>query len=55
MRSFILVIDDCELKDMGYSGSIYTWCNRRGSNNNISERLDRFLANIEWKNLFNSV
>ncbi|XP_041009488.1 uncharacterized protein LOC121253551 [Juglans microcarpa x Juglans regia] len=49
---FRLVLDDCALSDMGYHCSKYTWCNGRVSQNRISERIDRFLANDSWSNMF---
>ncbi|KAF5444973.1 hypothetical protein F2P56_034064 [Juglans regia] len=37
-----------ELLDMGFRGSKFTWCNRRGGSQCVSERLDRALANVSW-------
>uniref|UniRef100_A0A803LZT1 Endonuclease/exonuclease/phosphatase domain-containing protein n=1 Tax=Chenopodium quinoa TaxID=63459 RepID=A0A803LZT1_CHEQI len=45
-------IDHCQLEDMGYIGHNFTWSNNRGGGENIQERLDRFLANCEWRERF---
>lgn len=37
---------------MGYDGPAYTWTNRRMAKWHIRERLDRSLANVEWRMLF---
>ncbi|XP_070020722.1 uncharacterized protein [Nicotiana sylvestris] len=43
---------DCELNDLGYIGSTYTWCNLRTPSERICQRLDRTLANQEWLSKF---
>ena len=40
------------MEDMGFSGPIFTWSNKREGNSMILERLDRGLCNRGWKNLF---
>ncbi|KAK4833356.1 hypothetical protein QYF36_003358 [Acer negundo] len=52
MVNFILVINDCNLIDLSFSRPKLTWNNKRDGVNNIQERLDRFLANKDWMNLF---
>lgn len=53
MSDFLTLLDDCEVYCMGFSGTYkFTWCNRRGSHHSISERLDRFVANLEWNALY---
>uniref|UniRef100_A0A803KXJ5 Endonuclease/exonuclease/phosphatase domain-containing protein n=1 Tax=Chenopodium quinoa TaxID=63459 RepID=A0A803KXJ5_CHEQI len=47
-------VDLCELEDMGFVGHNYTWTNNRGGDKNVQERIDRFLANKEWKELFSA-
>ncbi|XP_045797508.1 uncharacterized protein LOC123891638 [Trifolium pratense] len=42
----------CDLQDLGYKGDIFTWTNKQQSQHLIKARLDRFLANSAWKNLF---
>uniref|UniRef100_A0A803L0Q7 Zinc knuckle CX2CX4HX4C domain-containing protein n=1 Tax=Chenopodium quinoa TaxID=63459 RepID=A0A803L0Q7_CHEQI len=45
-------IDVGELEDLGYLGHAFTWTNNRGGDKNVQERLDRFLVNKEWRELF---
>ncbi|KAF5452034.1 hypothetical protein F2P56_027074 [Juglans regia] len=52
MEHFTSVLNDCELKDLGFARSFYTWCNRREDNDRICGRLDRFLANAKWVDFF---
>lgn len=40
------------LIDLGFMGNKYTWCNGRHGQGFIQERLDRGLANGEWRCLF---
>ncbi|XP_019244264.1 PREDICTED: uncharacterized protein LOC109224131 [Nicotiana attenuata] len=42
----------CQLVDLAYTGSKYTWTNKRHYGSNILERLDRILANYDWITLF---
>ena len=41
-------LDYCHLKDLGFNGFPYTWCNRRPRAQNTWIRLDRGVATIEW-------
>nr|XP_023923653.1 uncharacterized protein LOC112035046 [Quercus suber] len=41
-----------ELKDLGYKGYQYTWNNKRPGEANTRERLDRAVANGEWREKF---
>lgn len=41
MEGFKKMINECNLMDMGYSGSEYTWEHSRGTANWVQERLDR--------------
>ncbi|XP_042983363.1 uncharacterized protein LOC122312776 [Carya illinoinensis] len=52
MREFREVLSDCRLRDLGYVGSRFTWSNRRGEEDLVKERLDRFLANSLWCDMF---
>lgn len=45
-------MDDCGLMDLGFSGSIYTWINRRPSSAAIQERLYWVLSNLALQTLF---
>lgn len=51
VESFREVIDDCNLKDVKFRGSIFTWNSRR-HNQCIWERLDRFFSNPAFDRLF---
>ncbi|KAL9670598.1 hypothetical protein QQ045_008151 [Rhodiola kirilowii] len=53
MRSFREVVQDCDLVDLGYSGTTYTFSNRRAGQFETRARLDRVFANSRWKDLFN--
>lgn len=45
-------IEGCGLMDIGFIGYEYTWNNNRPGKENNHERLDRMIANQEWKILF---
>lgn len=45
-------VDSCGLNDLGFRGSMFTWCRGLSHKPMIRERLDRFLACGEWLNLF---
>ncbi len=44
-------IDSCRLINMGFNGPRFIWTNKR-DNRLIMERLDRFLCNPEWQQMF---
>lgn len=48
IEDFRHCINTCNLFDLGFKGSIYTWWNGRTDDDNIFKRLDRCLANIEF-------
>lgn len=48
---FWSTIDLCQMLDIGFQGSSYTWCNRRDKRANIQERIDRAWCNLLWNNL----
>lgn len=54
MQLFRITLDDCRQQDLGFEGNGFTWCNRREEEENICERLDRFVANREWQSQFQS-
>ncbi|GMN64893.1 hypothetical protein TIFTF001_033958 [Ficus carica] len=54
MRRFGETINDCELRDLGFFGAAMTWNNGQDPPCNIQERLDRCLANLEWKTMFDN-
>lgn len=52
MKEFKDILRDCYLRDLDFKGSKYAWCNKRGGLSSISKRLDRFVANSYWCQLF---
>ncbi|GAU51479.1 hypothetical protein TSUD_413680 [Trifolium subterraneum] len=46
--SFRNTLCHCDLQDLGYKGSTYTWTNRHQGDLLIQSRLDRFLATADW-------
>ena len=48
MQSFRDALDYCRLKDLGFNGYPFTWCNRRSGDQNTWIRLDRGVATIDW-------
>ncbi|KAL2935345.1 hypothetical protein RDABS01_018463, partial [Bienertia sinuspersici] len=48
-------IDDCQLRDLGYGSSIFTWQRGTTQATYVRERLDRFLENDGWCDLFPSL
>ena len=48
MQNFRDCLDVCGLKDLGYSGLPYTWCNRRFGGQVVWVRLDRAFATSDW-------
>ncbi|KAF9593546.1 hypothetical protein IFM89_024135 [Coptis chinensis] len=52
VRFFLDMIDDCELFDLGFVGSIYTWTNKQNGRHRIWERIDRMMANEGWRSRF---
>ncbi|XP_042950258.1 uncharacterized protein LOC122282367 [Carya illinoinensis] len=54
MERFREALDECELGDLGFVGSRFTWCNKREGRSFIKERLDRVLGNTAWPNLFDT-
>lgn len=49
---FIDCINYCNLADLRYKGSRYTWTNGRHNRHNILEGIDRCLANYDWLRLY---
>ncbi|KAA3474235.1 reverse transcriptase [Gossypium australe] len=52
MELFRETLEGCNLMDIGFSGVWYTWERGNLPETNIRERLDRGVANAEWRNLF---
>lgn len=45
MERFREAIDKCDLSDLGYSGSKFTWCNKREREEFTKKQLDSALGN----------
>ncbi|XP_060216564.1 uncharacterized protein LOC132644040 [Lycium barbarum] len=52
VEDFRHCIQTCNLTDLGYKGSIFTWWNGRGAEDCVFKRLDRCLGNFEFQQLF---
>ena len=48
MQLFREALDECELLDLGYKGSPFTWSKHYRSGASIWERLDRAVASPDW-------
>ena len=48
MQGFRDALDFCGLKDLGFNGFPFTWCNRRPGDQNVWIRLDRGIATVDW-------
>ncbi|MBA0671620.1 hypothetical protein Goklo_025395 [Gossypium klotzschianum] len=55
MKSFRKTLEDCQLYDVGFEGSWFTWERGNLPNTNIRERLDRGVANLGWISIFSRV
>ncbi|XP_021715994.1 uncharacterized protein LOC110683896 [Chenopodium quinoa] len=45
-------MNNCHLRDLHFVGPSFTWSNNRADDENIQERLDRFVATEDWIKLF---
>lgn len=52
MESFRNALDNCELRDLGFIGQRFTWCNGRIGDQRTLVRLDCMVANNRWIELF---
>jgi hypothetical protein len=48
INAFCDHVKQCDFIDLGYSGSAYTWSNKRFSSTPTFQCLDRSFANAEW-------
>lgn len=51
-NQFLQCLNYCQLIDLGFKGSRYTWTNKRKCGFTIRERFDRCMTNFEWNTLF---
>ncbi|XP_059441456.1 uncharacterized protein LOC132173838 [Corylus avellana] len=52
MDAFKDTLEVCQLIDLGYTGPLFTWSNKREDRHFTQERLDRALSNLAWTDLF---
>jgi hypothetical protein len=52
MEEFHKILVECELSDLGYRGTKFTWCNYREGSEFIKERLDKGVVNSGWREFF---
>lgn len=55
MAAFRETLEECDLNDIRFTGQWFTWERGNLANNNIRERLDRSLANADWRTRFNKL
>ncbi|XP_035547368.1 uncharacterized protein LOC118348906 [Juglans regia] len=55
MSMFREVLSENNLSDLGYVGCPFTWSNKHGDQTFTKERLDRFVANHKWRDMFRRV
>ncbi|KAJ1414180.1 Ribonuclease H-like superfamily [Sesbania bispinosa] len=48
-QKFAQVLEDCRLMDIGAIGGRFTWFRREQNGRSISKRLDRVLADCDWR------
>ncbi|XP_075640556.1 uncharacterized protein LOC142612338 [Castanea sativa] len=54
MEEFQEALESCNLFDLGFQGYKFTWNNKRPGAANTRERMDRAVANREWKDKFSA-
>ena len=52
MKYFVDTINCCGLKEVSFTGPLFTWLYLKEDGSQIRERLDRALATVEWFYLF---
>ncbi|XP_042953504.1 uncharacterized protein LOC122290052 [Carya illinoinensis] len=52
MRQFKEVMEEGSLCDLGWAGNKFTWSNCHEDESFTKERLDRAIANVDWKSLY---
>ncbi|XP_059295549.1 uncharacterized protein LOC132048883 [Lycium ferocissimum] len=54
-EDFAFCIKSCELFDVGFKGSLFTWWNGRSAADCIFKRVDRVVVNQQFQNLFANI
>ncbi|XP_012847996.1 PREDICTED: uncharacterized protein LOC105967956 [Erythranthe guttata] len=54
LASFREALTDCSLSDLGFTGPLFTWSNRRIPPNTVRSRLDQACGDGNWRDLFPS-
>lgn len=52
MTAFRDTLDDCALRDLGYTGMWYTWERGLSAAKCVRERLDRYVCTADWLHMF---
>ncbi|KAL7229373.1 hypothetical protein ACSBR2_007973 [Camellia fascicularis] len=52
LQFFLELLSYCELLDLKFKGSQFTWSNNQRGSDNVRKRLDRAVANKKWRTLF---
>jgi hypothetical protein len=55
MQNFKATLDECQLGDLGFQGSKFTWTNGRKDSGFMKEQLDHAVANGGWCSSFRDV
>jgi len=45
-------LNNCGMIDLGFSGHIFSWSNRRPLVQFVQERIDRVFTNVDWNFLY---
>lgn len=48
---FRIFMAKCDMNNLGFSDSSFTWNNMQEGKKNIQEKVDRFMGDQNWKNL----
>lgn len=54
MNDFRMVLEKCNLRDLGHRTNHLAWTNRHDDDTFMKERLDQTLANLEWASAYNN-
>lgn len=52
IQNFRNILNFCNLHDLGFTRYPFTWSNGREGDDNIQERLDRYVASESWSSLY---